>query len=257
MPSQKSCLAECSDGENGSTEGECANGGEKCSCSILGGRDLDVRVLPVASTGESAGALRYNLCEHSSGCGVGYIVRLHRAPNVRDAGRGAGVLASAPAPTSGEVSRTGSCACEEITRTSPVVGGIAVSHAHSVSVVDPEIVLVVVVLLPFRLVPPNVKLTHASSETGGGARRGGIGTRVRKVAATSARYDGLERLRDTSSVACESGTTAGATEDGSLVVVGAGRIALSCTLCTADLSIDSTSFDVSDLPLGFRASNNS
>lgn len=42
-----------------------------------------------------------------------------------------------------------------------------------------------------------------------------------------------------------------------MVVVGASRIALSCTLGTADLSINGTSFDVGDLPLGFLAANNS
>ena len=43
-------------------------------------------------------------------------------------------------------------------------GDGAVLHCNGVSVVDPEVVLIVVVLLPLRLVPGDIDLTYAGNE---------------------------------------------------------------------------------------------
>lgn len=62
-----------------------------------------------------------------------------------------------------------------------VGGDGAVLHCNGVSVVDPEVVLIVVVLLPLRLVPGDIDLTCADSERRGIAcgneKKRGVGGR--------------------------------------------------------------------------------
>lgn len=226
MPNQKSCLAECSDGEDGSTKGNGADRGEECSCTVLGGHDDGVLVLPVASTGLGVRALGDDLREHARGRGVrdarcecGAATRWRVAgpeASGSEGGGGGACVASVPVATAcGQLTRDcGACAeplglGDDAACARPVVEGVAVPHAHCISVVDPEVVLVVVVLLPLGLVPSDVELAHTGGETGGARGLEGLTT---LACAYGPGICSLERLRDARCVACVGYTSTGATK---------------------------------------------
>jgi len=227
--------ASCSEGEDGGAQRK--GGQRRCKVrgTVLGpGRGGARAGGPDAVAADRDGP-RVGHAGHAAARGVlapdaGLDQREHadHAGEVVTHGRGAG-----GGPGGGITGHAAAAGLRAVRRGHGVVG--AVLHLDAVQVVDSEVVLVVVVLLPLRLVPADVELGDAGREADG---RGG---------------GGLGGQPDDVVLHGDARGQARAGEDGGLVVVRVAPVLRRTTLGGAGDPVDGAAGLVDDLPLGLRS----